>query len=158
MYQRAKLQISDKKQKQALKGAKIRLNKDDIGQGMLVMLHPVNYKKIMNARGGVNLELSPGEMLATAAHHGVLPTPADVSGSGIFDSIWSGLKSAGRFIKDSGIGTILADAGQELAKPFLGETGAKVARDIVRSTTGVGLAPMMPKRRGRPAKGAGLYL
>jgi|GWRWMinimDraft_16_1066024.scaffolds.fasta_scaffold00962_3 hypothetical protein len=158
MYQRAKLQISDKKQKQALKGAKIRLNKDDIGQGMLVMLHPVNYKKIMSAKGGSNLELSPGEMMATAAHHGVMPTPTDVSGSGIFDSIFKGLQSAGRFIKESGIGTILADAGQELAVPFLGQTGAKVARDIVRSTTGVGLAPM--RRRGRPskAKGAGLYL
>lgn len=158
MYRGLKLKLDDKKQKKALKGAKIRLNKDDIGQGMLVMLHPVNYKKLMSAKGGSNIELSPGEMLATAAHHGVMPTPADVSGSGIFDSIFRGLQSAGRFIKDSGIGTILADAGQELAKPFLGETGAKVARDIVRSTTGVGLAPVMPKRRGRPPKGAGLYL
>jgi len=154
-YQRIKLKLTPAQQRKALRGAAIRLKAEDIGTGYIVMLHPINYKKIARAKQGVMLELSPGEMIATASFHGMAPPPAaDAQGSGIFDSIWSGLKKVGTFVKDSGIGTILADTAAEAATPFIGETGAKLARNVVKGVTGVGLKP----KRGKKPTGAGLYL
>jgi len=155
VYQRIKLKLSPAQQKKALRGAPIRLKAADIGTGYIIMLHPVNYKKVVRAKQGVMLELSPGEMIATASYHGMAPSPAaGVEGSGIFDSIWSGLKKVGGFVKDSGIGTILADTGAEMAKPFIGETGAKLARNVVKGVTGMGVKPKGRKK----ATGSGLYL
>ena len=154
MYQRIKLNLSSAQQKKALRGAPIRVKADQIGVGFIIMLHPANYKKLVKAKQGVILDLSPGEMVATASYHKLIPAlDGPMEGSGIFDTIWSGVKKLGSFVKDSGIGTILADAGEELAKPFIGETGAKIARNVVRGVTGVGIA-----KKTRKAKGAGLYL
>ena len=156
MYQRIKLNLSSAQQKKARRGAPIRIKADQIGVGYIIMLHPANYKRLVKAKQGVILDLSPGEMVATASFHKLIPdmTTTGVEGSGLFDSIWSGLKSVGRFVRDSGIGTILADTGAELAKPCIGETGSKVAREVVRNVTGVGLKP----KRTKKTKGAGLYL
>lgn len=153
-YHQAKLSITKEQQKKALKGAKIRIPQSCLGTGQIVMLHPLNYKKVVNAKGGINLELSPGEIMQTAAHHGMMPKPSpDMEGSGIFDSIWSGLKSAGKWLKDSGVGSALADVGQTLAAPLVGEETAKAGRQLLRATTGVGL-----KKRGKKTNGSGLYL
>lgn len=155
MYQRIKLNLSSAQQKKALRGAPIRVKADQIGSGYIIMVHPINYKRLVKAKQGVILDLSPGEMVATASYHKLVPAlDGPMEGSGIFDSIWSGVKKLGKFVADSGIGTILADAGEDLAKPFIGETGAKIARNVVRGVTGVGVAP----KRTRKAKGAGLYL
>ena len=155
MYQRIKLNLSSAQQKKALRGAPIRVKADQIGVGYIIMVHPINYKRLVKAKQGVILDLSPGEMIATASYHKLVPAlDGPMEGSGIFDTIWSGVKKLGKFAADSGIGTILADAGEELAKPFIGETGAKIARNVVRGVTGVGIA----SKRGRKAKGAGLYL
>lgn len=154
MYQRIKLNLSSAQQKKALRGAPIRVKADQIGVGYIIMVHPINYKRLVKAKQGVILDLSPGEMVATASYHKLIPAlDGPMEGSGIFDTIWSGVKKLGSFVKDSGIGTILADAGEELAKPFIGETGAKIARNVVRGVTGVGIA-----KKTRKAKGAGLYL
>ena len=155
MYQRIKLNLSSAQQKKALRGAPIRITADQIGSGYIIMVHPSNYKRLVKAKRGIVLDLSPGEMVATASFHKLVPAlDGPMEGSGIFDSIWSGVKRLGKFVADSGIGTILADAGEELAKPFIGETGAKIARNVVKNVTGVGVAP----KRTRNAKGAGLYL
>lgn len=155
-YHSIKLKVSPEQQKKALRGAKIRLSPDAIGQGQLVFLHPLNYKKIANAKGGVNIELSPGELMHTAVNHGLIPPMSgELSGSGIFDSIWSGLKTAGKWLKDSGVGSALADVAQTVATPFVGPEVASAGRQILRSTTGVGL-----KKKGRKPRvmGSGLYL
>jgi hypothetical protein len=159
MYQRIKLNLSSAQQKKALRGAPIRIKADQIGVGYIIMLHPANYKRLVKAKQGVILDLSPGEMIATASFHKLIPdmTTTGVEGSGLFDSIWSGLKSVGRFVRDSGIGTILADVAQEAATPFLGETGAKLARNVVKGVTGVGLKPKRTKK-SKKTTGAGLYL
>lgn len=155
MYQRIKLNLSSAQQRKALRGAPIRVKADQIGTGYIIMLHPANYKKLVKAKQGVILDLSPGEMIATASFHKLVPAlDGPMEGSGLFDSIWSGVKKLGKFVADSGIGTILADAGEELARPFIGETASKVARNVVRGVTGVGVAP----KRTRKTKGAGLYL
>jgi hypothetical protein len=145
VYHQVKLKVTPAQQKKALKGQKIRMTKDNIGQGQLVMLHPLNYKKVMNAKGGINLELSPGELIATASHH-------NLAGSGFFGDVWEGLKSAGRWLKDSGVGSVLADVAQEVATPFVGHEIARTARGALKSFTGVGI------KGGKGCKGRGLYL
>lgn len=157
-YIQVQLQITPFQQKQALKGARIKLTPDAIGKGQIVMLHSLNAKKIATRKGGVMLELSPGEIMTTASYHNMMPkVPEGVEGSGLFDSLYSGLKTAGKWLKDSGVGSVLADAAQTAATPFIGETAAKVGRDILKTTTGVGI-----KTRGKGmrsmAKGSGLYL
>lgn len=154
-----KLQITPKQQAQALKGAKIRLTADAIGKGQIVLLHALNAKKVANAKNGINLELSPGEIMQSAAYHQMIPPqPEGLSGSGIFDSIWTGLKSAGKWLKDSGVGSVLADIGQEVATPFVGADIASAGRQILKSTTGVGLKKKAGKGLYLGTKGSGLYL
>lgn len=157
-YIQVQLEISPAQQKQALKGARIKLTPDAIGKGRIVMLHPLNAKKIATRKGGVMLELSPGEIMTTASFHNIMPdVPEGVSGSGFLDNAWQLLKKGGKWLKDSGVGSVLADVAQTAATPFIGETGAQVARDILKTTTGVGI-----KTRGKGmrsmAKGSGLYL
>ena len=154
-YQSVKLHITPKQQKMAIRGAKIRMTPACIGTGQLVMLHPLNYKKVINAKGGINLELSPGEIMATASHHGMLPDGGPLSGSGFFGDVWNGIKSAGKWLKDTGIASAALDVGQKLLEPVLGPQIASVGRDVVRDITGAG---MQIKKRGRPSKATGLYL
>ncbi|KAG9398139.1 hypothetical protein AC1031_014938 [Aphanomyces cochlioides] len=137
-YHSVKLNISKDQQKKALRGAKIRLTPSSIGQ--------------VNAKGGINLELSPGEIMHTAAQNGMVGPVSDMSGSGIFDSIWDGLKSAGKWLKDSGVGSALADVAQTVATPFVGPEIANTGRQILKSATGVGL------KAKKKMKGSGLYL
>lgn len=155
-----KLKISPKQQAQALKGAKIRLTADCIGRGEIVLLHPLNAKKLANSKSGVNLELSPGELMQTAAYHELIPSqPEGLSGSGLFDSIWNGLKKVGSWLKDSGVGSTLADVAQEVASPFVGNEVAKTGRNIFKGLTGVGLAPIKKGiSKGKKTIGSGLYL
>lgn len=149
-YQTIKLHISPAQQRKAINGGSIRLSKDCIGDGQLVMLHPMNYKKIANAKGGVQLVLSPGEIMQTAAHHGILP-PGDssLSGSGFFDSVWSGIKGVGKFLKDTGIASTLADVAQGVISPMVGENISKGLREGLRGATGVGLGPALKAAKYR---------
>lgn len=156
-FQPVKLSITKEQQKKALRGAPIRLTKSAITNGtQIVMLHPLNVKKITKSANGVNLQLSPGEIMATASHHKMVPNmdTSNMEGSGLFDTIWSGIKSVGSWLKDSGVGSALADVAQNIAAPIVGEDVAKGGRSILKGLTGVGI-----KKKGSSApKGSGLYL
>lgn len=152
-YIQVKLKITPTQQAKALKGAKIRLTADAIGKGQIVLLHPLNAKKIAGAKNGIHLELSPGEIMQTAAYHDMMPSgDPSLSGSGFLDSVWSGIKSAGKWLKDTGIASTLADEGQKLLAPIVGDQIAQVGRNVVKGLTGIGL------KKGRKTKGSGLYL
>jgi hypothetical protein len=114
------------------------------------MLHPLNVKKVANAKGGVNLVLSPGEMMASAHYHKMIPNDMEMSGNGIFGDIWEGLKKAGKFLKDTGVASKLADALQAPLAGVVGPQLAAVARQGVKQIGGFGI------KRGK--KGNGLYL
>lgn len=158
-YQQIKLDLTPVQQKKALKGLAFRLSATQIGKGQVVMVSRANYKKIQSAKNGVMLDLAPGEVIATASFHKLIPNMSgDMSGSGIFDSIWSGLKSAGKWLKDSGIASTLADAAIPAVSGVLGPAGAMVARKIVKDTTGVGLAPKSRKTKKMSPSGSGLYI
>jgi hypothetical protein len=155
-YQQIKLDLTPAQQKKALKGLAFRLNASQIGKGQVVLVSRANYKKIQSAKAGVMLDLAPGEVIATASYHKLIPDMSgDMSGSGIFDTIWSGIKSAGKWLKDSGIASTLADAAIPAVSGVLGPAGALVARKIVKDTTGVGIAR---KTRKKAISGSGLYI
>lgn len=156
-YQPVKLNLTKAQQAKAIRGAPIRISKDAIlNGGQIVMMHPLNAKKVTKSANGINITFSPGEIIATASHHGMVPKMdmSNVDGSGFFDSIWNGIKGVGKFLKDTGIASTLADVAQGVAGPIIGENLSKGLREGLRGATGVGL-----KKKGRPSKaGSGLYL
>jgi len=148
-YHQIKLKITPAQQRKAINGGSIRLTPSCIGSGDTCMVHPMNYKKLTNAKGGVNLVLSPGEIMATANSNGL-------AGSGFsINDVWSSIKTAGKWLKDSGVGSALADVAQTVATPFVGEKAASIGRQILKTTTGVG---MKGKRSKKTISASGLYL
>lgn len=152
-YHKITLVLSPAAQKKLIKGLSVRLSKDQIGTGSTVMVHKSNFNKLMKAKAGCQLDLSPGEIVATAEHHGLLDK--ELTGAGFLSDLWSGVKKVGGFLKDSGIGTILADAAVPAVAGFLGPAGATVARNLVKNVTGVGLKG---KKGKKAISGSGLYI
>jgi hypothetical protein len=160
MYSGVKLSITPKQQKALIAGKSTRVNKNILNGAQIVMMHKLNVDKITrNKTGTFNLTLSPGEIMATAAHHNVIPkpdNPGELSGAGLFDSIWSGIKKVGSFLKDTGIASTLADVAQGAIEPMVGTNISKGLREGLRGATGVGIK----SRKSRKSKimGSGLYL
>ncbi len=152
-YNKVKLSLSPAVQKKLIKGLSVRLSKDQIGTGSTVLVHKSNYNKLMKAKAGCQLDLSPGEIVATAEYHGMLDK--ELSGAGFLNDLWSGVKKVGGFLKDSGALSAIADAAVPAVAGFLGPAGATVARNLVKNVTGVGIA----KKKGKKAiSGSGLYI
>lgn len=145
-YVAVKIDLTKAQQKKLIKGSSVRITKSQIGKGPTIYLHHLNAKKINNSKNGANLSMSSGEILHTAKHNDI------ISGSGIWDDIWSGIKKIGSFVKDSGIGTILADAAVPFASTVLGPATATAARSILKQTTGVGFSKSDNMTKARAAK------
>lgn len=132
-YDSINLNLSKAQQKKLINGQPIRVLKTQIDNGgSPVYLHPMNYKKLMNCKKACNMSMSEGEIMYTMKNNGLI-------GAGILDSIWSGVKKVGSFLKDTGLATPLADLAQSVAEPIIGKTASTVARDAFRGVTGVGL-------------------
>jgi hypothetical protein len=132
MYDPIKLNLTKAQQKKLLKGFSVRVTKSQIGNGPNVWLHPLNIKKLNSCKSGCNLTMTQGEIMHTANNHGL-------AGAGVLSDIWSGIKKVGKFAIDSGLATPLADIAKNVATPFVGENIANAGRELLRSTTGVGL-------------------
>lgn len=162
IYKPFKIAMTAVQQKNAMKGKGVRLTKDQLGKGPTVMLHPENWKKCSSAQRagtGVLIYMAPGEIMASAKEHDLLPQEMELSGSGFFGDLWEGIKKVGSFLKDSGAGSLLADAAAAAATPFIGQTGADLGRKVFKGLTGVGA---VKGKRKPPVKKAleasGLYL
>lgn len=145
-YVPVRLDLTKAQQKKLINGNSVRITKAQINNGPEVYLHPLNAKKVMNSKSGVNLSLSKGEITHSAKHNGL------VSGGSIWSDIWSGIKKTGSFLQKSGIGTILADAAIPFASTVLGPAGATAARSILKTTTGVGFSKADNMAKARAAK------
>lgn len=162
MYSGVKLVLTKQQQKRLIQGKTVRVNKNNQDGAQIVMLHPMNAKKVSQSKNGCNLSMSPGEIMATAQFHKLLPENLDqgkLTGAGILDSIWSGIKQVGSFLKDTGIASKIADVAQETVAPVIGDRLAKGLREGLRGATGVGLkSAKKGSKKNIKIKGTGLYL
>lgn len=133
------------KLKRAAKTKKLSLTSAELKGDKTLLMHPGNAKRVEAAQakgaGVQGLELTEPEIMADIKYHSNMGAGMDGG------SLWDFIKKGAQYVKDSGIGTILADSAQQLATPFLGETGSRIARDVVRSVTGVGIKERMAKVR-----------
>lgn len=156
-YRQYKIDLTKDQQKRMLRGLAVKISEGQLGQGQIIMLHPINFAKVAKAKSGVVLTLSPGEILATASYHELLPEDMELSGSGFFQDAWGAIKKVGSFLKDSGALTAIADAAVPAVAGFLGPVGATTARQVVKNVTGVGAKKPTTKIR-RTLKASGLYI
>jgi hypothetical protein len=124
-YKPANLKLNLSQAKKLLSGSSVRLKASEIGVGDdIVYLHKVQHRLLTAAKRqkkGYMLELSPGEILTTVEH--------DMSGNGIFSSIWKGLKSGYNWVKKNVIDT---DIYQSAIKPLV-KTGVNTLANTVKT-------------------------
>ncbi len=137
-YEAVEIKLSPDQIRKLVAGSMVRLSPAALdGKDHVLMAHPMNAKMLKRAKArksGVQLSLSPGELMATKH--------SELSGTGWLDNVWSGIKSVGSWLKDSGVGSALADAGQQALTPLVGEKGAELARKLVKGVAGVGITPV----------------
>lgn len=135
MYKEFKVDLTHAQAMKVLHGKPIRLSAAQLGKGHAHYFHPENHKKLVKAfenHKGVTLHMEHGEVLRT--HQ------SGLSGSGFWGKLWSGIKKIGKFAKDSGLLSMLADKAIPAAATALGEPELAVpVRAGLQSLTGVGL-------------------
>ncbi len=143
VYKPATVDFTPKQIDQMAKGKSVRVSHSQIGKGdKVILLHPENHNKLSKAfqtGRGCNLQIADGEVMATHT--------SEMDGTGFFGDLWKGLKSVGSWLKDSGVGSVLADAVQTAATPIVGATTAELGRKILKGTTGVGIAKQRMSRK-----------
>lgn len=143
VYKPATVDFTTKQIEQMVKGKPVRLNHSQIGKGkQVILLHPENHIKLSKAYQsgrGCNLHVADGEVMAT--HNSTM------DGTGFFGDLWKGIKSVGSWLKDSGVGSALADVAQTAATPFVGPQAADIGRKILKTTTGVGMVKKRVSRK-----------
>jgi len=125
------------KLKKALKTGKLHLTEHEIGGGTHKLhLHPESHKKALAAKHkhrGVHLHITKHEI-----EHGLR------HGGSLWDSIKSGLSSAGKWLSDNG--TKILDSAAAVGKVIAPELTPfiDVGRDVARTVTGKGISmPIM---------------
>jgi len=145
VYKSIKLNLSANQLNKVRLGKPIRLSAAQIGTGSDAWLHPVQHALVSKAHRkgrGCTLHLSPAEVLATQEQ-----------GSGLFGSIWKGLKTGYKFIKNNWeelkpLASKLADAAVPAAVSYgVDPRTAMSARQLLKETTGVGLKTKPGKRK-----------
>ena len=143
MYREFKVDLTPAQGRKVLDGKPIRLSHGQLGKGHSHYFHVENYKRLVRAKKngkGLTLNMSHGAVLRT--HQG------EIDGSGFWDSLWKGVKTVGRegwkFLKSnwkpilSGTLDGVASAAGPEAIPL---------RGLVKSVSGVGVAPTRRQRR-----------
>lgn len=128
------------KLKKALEGKAVRLTKQELIGDRVMIVHKLNQKAIKKAQtkgSGLTTHFSPGEALADLKHYNKMG--GTLAGGSLWNWIKNAASSVGNWLKDSGVGTALADAAVPFASTVLGPAGATAARSILKTTTGVGL-------------------
>jgi hypothetical protein len=141
MYKDINTSIPTTKLKKIAKGHTVSLTASDLKEGPKhLKVHHLTHKKMMNARKnnkGCRITLSQPEV-----HE---------SGS-LWDDIKGGLSSVGNWLKDSGVGSALADAGQQALTPIIGDKAAQIGRKVFKSLSGVGIKQGKTKTKTKAPK------
>lgn len=159
-YKQFRINLTPEQQRKMLRGLAVKVSKEQLGIGPIVMLHSANYAKVAKAKGGILLELSPGEVLATGSYNNVFDDSMVLQGSGFFGDAWEGIKKVGRFLKDSGVASAVLDVAEKVGSNVVGPEIASAARGLARGITGVGAMPAQkkPSKVRRTLKASGLYI
>jgi hypothetical protein len=161
-YKQFRINLTPEQQRKMLRGLAVKISKEQLGVGPIVMLHSANYAKVAKAKSGVVLELSPGEILATGSYNDVFDDSMVLQGSGFFGDAWEGIKKVGKFLKDTGIASAALDVAEKVGSNVVGPEIASAARGLVKGVTGVGAAMPMQKKKPskvrRTLKASGLYI
>lgn len=91
MYKEFRVALTPAQGKKVLDGEPVRLSHAQLNTGKSHYFHPETYKKLVKAYEhgkGVTIHMSHGAVLRT--HQ------SGLSGSGFWDNLWSGIKSAGK--------------------------------------------------------------
>lgn len=146
VYKSVKLNLSKNQLNKVRLGKPIRLTAAQIGSGHDVYLHPVQWTQVNKAHKknkGCTLHISPGEILTT-----------EEMGSGLFSSIWKGVKSGYKWARQNWehikpLASRAADAAAAAAASsgYVDPKTAISARQLLRETTGVGLKTKPGKRK-----------
>lgn len=142
--------IPTPKLRRAAKTGKLSLTAQELKGNRTLIMHPGNAARVKRAqlsgKGVQGIMLSGPEIVADMEYHKM--RGAGLSGGSLWDSIKSGVSKVGQWLKDSGIGSVLADTVQDLATPIVGDTIARGARGALREVTGVGFKSRRPVRGG----------
>ncbi|GMF32928.1 unnamed protein product [Phytophthora lilii] len=119
----------------ALKTGKLSLTANQLkGSGSVIYLHPASYEKALKVRKagrGVRLDIT---------RHEIKKGYEKLQGGSIWSKIISGLSTAFKFVKDSGLVSKGLDAAvPALATAFGAPQAAIPARAAIKSLTGVGV-------------------
>jgi hypothetical protein len=135
MYKEFKVDISPAQAKKVFNEKPIRLRADQLGVGPAHYFHPENHKKLVKAyenHKGLTLHMTHGEVLRT--HQ------SNLSGSGFWGNLWSGIKKGFSWAKNSGILSQIANVAVPALTTAVGAPElAPIARGALKATTGVGL-------------------
>ncbi|EGZ14615.1 hypothetical protein PHYSODRAFT_510045 [Phytophthora sojae] len=129
------LDVPAAKLTKALKTGKLSLTANQLkGSGSVIHLHPASYEKALKARKagrGVRLDIT---------RHEIKKRYKKLQGGSIWSKIKSGLSTAFKFVKDSGLLSKGLDAAvPALASAFGAPQAAIPARAAIKSLTAVGL-------------------
>jgi len=147
--------IPQKKLEKAFKTGKLSLSADDLKGGRIMLLHPVNARKLKIAKsknkGVTGMEITGGEIMADLKYHDM------AGGSMNGGSLWSWLKKAGtsiyNFAKDNWdvIKPVLSKVADVAIPALATAVGAPTAgiagREALRGLTGVGMKEKMARVR-----------
>lgn len=140
--------IPKAKLKKSLKTGMLSLTRDELKGNRHLLMHPMNASKVINAqknsKGVQGLMLTKDEIQADMDYHA---SRGGALGGSFWSDLWSGVKSVGNWLKDSGVGSMLADAAVPFASTVLGPAGATAARSVLKTTTGVGLRGKKTRKR-----------
>lgn len=127
-YKPAKVNLTEAQAKKIIRQEPVRISAGQIGAGdKVILLHPENHAKLSKAKRagrGVVLYMSAGEVLSTVE--------SEMEGTGIFSSIWKGLKSGYKWAKKNIIDT---DLYQGALKPLV-KRGVKIAEGAAKTFAG----------------------
>jgi hypothetical protein len=146
--------IPASKLKRAFDNGTLSLTSSELrGRGATLHLHPESYAKALKAKNshkGTRLAITHKEIGHPFKHL----NGGGIHGGSIFGKIWSGIKSAFKWAKDSGVLSKVADAAIAPLSAYTGQPQlVAAARGGLKQLTGIGIGIEDPVHPGAAAAG-----
>ena len=135
VYKQVSLNITPEQMRKAVQGKQITLSASQLSGGsMRTFLHPANVEKLAKAKRanrGARIYICDG-----AIRHDL----ERMQGGSIWGSIWKGIKSGFKALKDSGIASQLVDMAVAPISAYTGQPAAvSTGRQLLKNLSGIGM-------------------